>query len=210
MDSVRQAGTGEASVPSGGPVAPEPPAQFRVVDRRLFANLDDIPAGGPIEDKPRYPRFVEELQARVAETERRYDEKRRQVDEELARLRARLEADFTRRIDLGKTEVLAPLLEVLDNLERTLTSAAAGAGAESLIAGVTMTADLFRTRLKGMGVEPIEALDRPFDPNTCQAVGTVHVGDPSHDGIVVEELLRGYSLGGRLLRAAQVRVGKLD
>jgi molecular chaperone GrpE len=186
---------------------PERPAEFRVVDRRSFADVKSIPAEAVAEDKPRYPTFVEELMARVAETERRYQEKRKQVDEEIGRMRSRLEGEFRRRLELEKRDLVAPLLDVLDNLERTLESTGNGA-AEALIEGVAMTASLFRTRLKSLGVEPIEVLHEPFDPNQSQAVGTVEVSDPARDGSVVEEVLRGYRLGDQLLRPAQVRVGR--
>jgi len=185
-------------------------AEFRVIDKRHFTDPDDVAPSDSADDKPRYPSFVEELQARVVETERRFEQRRRQVDEEIARLRARLEADFSRRVEHDRAGVVLPLLEVLDNLERTLVSAAAGATHESLVQGVRMTADLFRGRLKGLGVEPITALDRAFDPNVSQAVGTVEVSDPALDGIVVEELQRGYTIADQLLRPGQVRVGKLS
>ena len=73
-----------------------------------------------------------------------------------------------------------------------------------------MTASLFRSRLKALGVEAIPVLDQPFDPNQSQAVGTVEMSDLSRDGVVVEEVLRGYRLGDQLLRPARVRVGRLS
>ncbi|PYV13693.1 MAG: nucleotide exchange factor GrpE [Acidobacteria bacterium] len=188
----------------------EEPAAFRVVDRRPFADPGSIPADAAVEEKRRYPTFVEELMARDAERERRYEEKRKQVDEELQRMRARLEGDFRRRLEIEKREMLASLLEVLDNLERTLESTSKSRDAGTLLEGVAMTASLFRSRLKALGVEAIPVLDQPFDPNQSQAVGTVEVSDPSRDGVVVEEVLRGYRLGDQLLRPAQVRVGRLS
>jgi molecular chaperone GrpE (heat shock protein) len=186
----------------------ERPTEFRVVDRRPFADAGSIPADAAAEDKPRYPTFVEELMARVADTERRYQEKRKQVDEEIGRMRSRLEGDFRRRLDLEKRDIVVSLLEVLDNLERTVESASGNGSAEVLLEGVAMTATLFRSRLKSLGVEPIDVLSEPFDPNHSQAVGTVDVNDPAQDGSVVEEVLRGYRLGDQLLRPAQVRVGR--
>jgi molecular chaperone GrpE len=81
---------------------------------------------------------------------------------------------------------------------------------EHLIEGVLLTANLFRSKLQAMGIEPIAALSQPFDPNLEQAVGMIKVVDPSQDGIVLEEVQSGYCLNGQLLRPAQVRVGKLD
>jgi len=182
--------------------------QFRVVDRRHFIHEDSAVAESvAAEEKPRYPTYVEELMARVAETERRFKEKVSLIDQEAARTRARLEAENERRLEQSRRELLQPFLEVLDNLERALEAAASGGRREDLFYGVQMTADLFRARLKAQGIEPIEVLGLPFDPNVSQAVGVVAVKDPEKDGRVVEELVRGYRMGDALLREAQVRVG---
>jgi molecular chaperone GrpE len=182
---------------------------FRVVDRRHFADSDNNPSGTAVEEKPRYPTFVEELMARLSETERRFEEKKKQVEEEIAKMRGRMEADYERRVQIEKRNFILPLLEVLDNLERAIEAAARGGTMETLTAGVQMTAGLFRSKLIAHGVEPIQVLGEPFDPNLGQAVGTVPVTDASKDGIVLEEVQRGYKSGDQLLRPAQVRVGQL-
>ena len=180
--------------------------EFQVVDKRQFLDLDSLDTKN-VEEKPRYPAFVEELMARTAETERKFEEKKKQIDEEIARTKSRLEADFERRLELEKQKMLLPLLEVMDNLQRAIEAASQTGSVEHLLEGVQMTADLFRTKLQAIGVEAIEALGKPFDPNSAQAVGRIEVADPGHDGTVVEEIRTGYSMNGRLLRPAQVRVG---
>lgn len=183
-------------------------SEFRVVDKRHFSPADlQAPLSGAVEEKPRYPSFVEELMARVAETERRFAERVKQVDQEIARSKGRLEAEYGRKLALEKQQLLLPLLEVLDNLERALQAAEAGSK-DDLIEGVKMTAALFRAKLKAHAVEPLEVLNQPFDPNQSQAVGVVPVSEPSRDGVVVDELLPGYRMGDGLLRPAQVRVGQ--
>jgi molecular chaperone GrpE len=181
---------------------------FQVIDKRQFVNLDTIDKAARVEEKPRYPTYVEELMARVAETERRFQEKKKQIDEEIARTKARLEADFARRLELEKQKIILPLLEILDNLQRATDAAKQAGTVEHLLEGVQMTVDLFRSKLQSMGVEPIAVLGQPFDPNWEQAVGTVKVSEASRDGIVIEETQPGYSMQGQLLRPAQVRVGR--
>jgi molecular chaperone GrpE len=183
---------------------------FQVIDKRHFLNLDEIDKETIPEEKPRYPSFVEELMARTAETERKFQEKKKQLDEEINRTKARLEADFDRRVEAEKQKILLPFLEVLDNLERAVTAASQSGSVEHLLEGVQMTAGLFRSKLQSMGIEVIPALNQPFDPNLEQAVGTVKVDNPDRDGIVLEELQQGYCLNGQLLRPAQVRVGHFE
>ena len=180
--------------------------EFQVVDKRHFLDPDKLDSEKP-EEKPRYPTFVEELMARTAETERKFEEKKKQIDEEIARTKSRLEADFERRLELGKQEIILPFLEVMDNLQRAIEVAPQTGSIENLLEGVQMTAEQFRLKLQAIGVEAIEAIGKPFDPNSAQAVGQVKVTDPSHDGTVVEEIRTGYSINGQLLRPAQVRVG---
>lgn len=181
---------------------------FEVVDKRHFANAGSIPLENLPEEKPRYPTFVEELMARVAETERRFQEKKKELDEEIARTRARLEADYERRLEIARHNLLLPLLDVVDNLERATASAEDG-NSDSLLAGVKMTLELFRAKLKSVGVERILVLDSPFDPNVSQAVTVIEVGDPARNGIVVQEIQPGYTMAGQLLRPAKVAVGRI-
>jgi molecular chaperone GrpE len=182
--------------------------EFQVVDKRHFANPDSIPVESLPDEKPRYPSYVEELMARVAETERRFEEKKKSLDEEIARTRSRLETDYQRNLELAKQKVVLPLLDVLDNLERATVAAAQGGNKENLLDGLKLTIDLFKSRLQSIGVEPIAVLGEPFDPNLAQAVGVVDLHDSSRNGTVVEQLLTGYRMGEQLLRPAQVRVAK--
>lgn len=189
------------------PQSPEEPS-FRVVDRRHF--LDDgteNPVSGAPEGKPRYPSFVEELLSKVTEAERRFAERVKQVDQEIARSKARLEAEYERKMAFSKQDLLLPFLEVLDNLERALKSAPPDKN-DDFVQGLHLTAALFRAKLRALSVERIEVLGQPFDPNLSQAVGVVAVDEPAQDGVVVEELLPGYRMGENLLRPAQVRVGQ--
>jgi molecular chaperone GrpE len=183
---------------------------FQVVDKRHFLDVDSIDTTTVPEDKPRYPSYVEELMARMTETERKFKEKKQQIDEEIARTRIRLESDFERKLGLEKQQIVLPFLEILDNLQRAIDASTKAGTVEHLLEGVQMTANLFRSKLQSIGVEPIAALGQPFDPNVAQAVGTVLVRESHSDGIVVDEVQTGYSMQGQLLRPAQVRVGRLE
>ena len=186
------------------------PMDFQVIDKRPFVNLDRIDMEAVPEEKPRYPSYVEELIARMAETERKFQEKKKQIDEEIGRTRTRLESDFDRRLELEKQQIVLPLLDVLDNLQRAIDSATQAGSIEHLLEGVQMTATLFRSKLQALGIETIAALNQPFDPNLEQAVGRVIVENPDYDGVVVEEVQPGYRMNGQLLRPAQVRVGHFE
>jgi len=185
-------------------------SEFTVIDKRHFLDSGMVAADAAVDEKPRYPKFVEELLGRVAETERKFEEKKKEIDEEIKRARERLESDYERKLDLEKQKMLLQFLEVLDNLERALAAGLADSRTEGLVQGIEMTATLFRSKLQALGVEPIDLLNRQFDPNLGQAIGVVPVTREEEDGVVIEEVLRGYLLGEELLRAAQVRVGRYE
>lgn len=184
--------------------------EFQVIDKRHFLNTDTLDTTAAPEEKPRYPSYVEELLARMAETERKFQEKKKQMDEEIARTRVRLEADFERKLELEKQKMVLPFLEVLDNLQRAMDASTRAGTVEHLLEGVQMTANLFRSQLQSLGVESIAALGQPFDPNQAQAIGTIPVKESTSDGVVLEEVQTGYSMRGQLLRPAQVRVGRME
>ncbi len=191
--------------------SPDDAAEFRVIDKRHFVGLDtQPPSGQPDEVKPRYPSYVEELMAKVADAERRFAERVKQVDQETARVRTRLEADYERRLALARQSIVLPFLEVLDNLERAIEAASAGGSRQDLIEGLHITAGMFRTKLRAQAIEPVDVLDRPFDPALSQAVGVVPVSEPEKDGVVVDVVLPGYQMENNLVRPAQVRVAQFS
>ena len=61
--------------------------------------------------------------------------------------------------------------------------------------------------MREVGLEPVETVGQPFDPETMEAVEAV-AGGEHPPGTVVEELRRGYLWDGRVFRFAQVRVAK--
>lgn len=123
----------------------------------------------------------------------------------------RLQADFDnfrRRSQREKEELslyaneklLLEFLPVLDNLERALQ---AGEG-PGLLEGVELTARGFREALAKAGVTPIEAVGKPFDPHLHEVM--MQVEGESEEPLVVEEFVKGYKLGERVLRPASVKV----
>ena len=88
-------------------------AEFQVIDKRKFLNLDNINKESLPPEKRRFPSYVEELMARMAETERKFQEKKKQIDEEINRTKARLETDFERNLELEIKKIILPFLEVL-------------------------------------------------------------------------------------------------
>jgi molecular chaperone GrpE len=102
------------------------------------------------------------------------------------------------------------LLPVIDNLRRAIDAGAPGTetqGGDGLIEGVVATDRILTQILNRFGVEEINALSEPFDPNKHEAV--METNQTEHPpGSVVQVLENGYMLHDRLLRPARVVVAK--
>ena len=98
------------------------------------------------------------------------------------------------------------VLPVIDNLERALATPVHESD-ESFKKGIEMTYNQLLTALKNEGVEEIDCLDKPFDPNLEQAIIQEKAED-KESGIVIEILQKGYVLKDRILRPAMVKVSE--
>ena len=104
-------------------------------------------------------------------------------------------------------DVIISILPVLDNLDRAL-GAAASEDEAGIIKGVEMVQRQFVGVLETLGVSIIKSEGEKFDPALHDAAGTEKVDDPELDGKVAAERLKGYRTKDRVLRPAQVIVGK--
>jgi molecular chaperone GrpE len=141
---------------------------------------------------------VAELQTELADLRDRSI--RTLADFENYRRRSERERDDLKRFAQG--DVLRDLLPVVDNLQRAL---AAGGTVDDLKLGVELTLRQFTDLLKQRGVVEVPALGAPFDPAVHEAVARVD-DETVQAPTVIDELQRGYTLHGRLLRPALVRV----
>lgn len=136
----------------------------------------------------------------VEELNDRY--KRLQADFDNFRRRSRQEKD-----DLSKVvaqNVIFELLPILDNFERAIGSAASQ-DAASLLTGVEMIYRQFVTILEKLDVAPVKAVGEQFDPQKHEAV--MRIEDPDQpDGLIVEELQKGYIAKGKVIRPSMVKV----
>lgn len=99
------------------------------------------------------------------------------------------------------------LLPALDDLERMRALPAEQATADALGKGVDMVIEKFRSGLDALGVRPFESVGQPFDPERHDALTTQSV-EGREDNEVLEEFLRGYRVGERVMRHAQVIVNR--
>ena len=110
------------------------------------------------------------------------------------------------REETGKfanSALMLNLLPILDDFERAFAAIPVRSAKTSWAEGIRLIQRKLRANLEAQGLSQMEALGEPFDPNFHEAVRQ----DRGREGIVVEELQRGYKLHDRVIRPAKVVVG---
>lgn len=155
-------------------------------------------------------RSPEALAARLEELEQeleRYRDQALRAQAEMENVRRRASRDVENAHKYALERFTADLLPVLDSLEKAVEVATATAGAESIAEGVELSLKLFLTVAGKYGIERIDPLGEPFDPQLHEAM-TLVPSATAEPNSVIDVMQRGYVLNGRLVRAAKVVVAK--
>jgi len=125
---------------------------------------------------------------------------------EFENYKKRVERERSEHIQSASAELIRELLGVLDSFDLAIRNAASqGSAGEDMLRGLDLVYKQLLDTLGRFGLKVIEAKGQPFDPNFHQAISTVP-SDDVPENTVVEEFRRGYTLNGKLLRAAMVAV----
>jgi molecular chaperone GrpE len=134
------------------------------------------------------------------------------LQDRLLRLRAefdnyrkRAERERIETIQWASAELMRELLNVLDSFDLAMRAVPEDSAAAEMVRGLDLVYKQFLDTLGRFGLKAIEAKGQPFDPNLHQAVSAVPTQDIA-ENTVVEEMRRGYTLNGKLLRPAMVSV----
>ncbi|MDD7548555.1 MAG: nucleotide exchange factor GrpE [Lachnospiraceae bacterium] len=145
---------------------------------------------------------LDALESKNAELE---DRVKRQMAE-FENFRKRTEKEKSTMFDMGARSVIEKLLPVVDNFERGLASITEEQRGP-VYDGMNMIYKQLMDELDKMDVKPIEALGQPFDPNLHNAVMQVE-SEEFESGVVAQELQKGYTHHGSVVRHSMVSVVK--
>ncbi len=148
------------------------------------------------------------------------DDKLKIIEEKLLRLmaemenqRRRFEKERQEAYEFGGFNLAKESLSILDNLDRAITSfkndnvLKNSKDLDKFIEGINIVKKDLVVIFKKNNIEPIECINKKFDPNYQQAMLEVE-DNTKETGIVVQEIQRGYMMGNRLLRPSLVGVSK--
>ena len=198
--------------------------RVRITDRRRFANLRDAApahpagaaggpaAGGPAAGGPAAGGQTSEQEgaggagdlASAQGEARQYLDHLRRLQAEFDNYRKRVVKEQTELAELGAMPVARRMLEVLDDFELALMSAEDQPDFERFLKGVELVYAKLVDALKAEGLERMQAEGAPFDPELHEAL--MQTGEGEGEPVVADVLRPGYTLKGRVLRPAGVRV----
>ncbi len=149
--------------------------------------------------------------------EEKKEEKTISKEEEYLLLAQRIQADFDnyrkRNVSLradalidGKVEAVKAFLPVLDNLERALETERKNGTTGSLMEGLEIVLKQMLKTLEDLGVEEIEALNKPFDPTCHNAMMQIPAQEGQEKGVVANVFEKGYKMGDKIIRYSMVQV----
>ena len=124
---------------------------------------------------------------------------------EFDNFRKRTEKEKASRFEMGQRSVVERILPVIDNFERGLATLSEDQKKEAFAEGMDKTYKQMLDILAALGVTPIEAVGKEFDPNFHNAV--MHEEDPEKPAnTITEEFQKGYKMGDSVVRYSMVKV----
>lgn len=126
---------------------------------------------------------------------------------EMDNYRKRMEREKENLVKYGNERVLSDLLAVVDNFERTIDMLKPDQDPKmkNVVTGLDMVKKQFIDALSKHGLTPVDSIGKDFDPNFHEAVAQEYA-EGKKPNEVIKEFQKGYTLNGRLVRAAKVVV----
>jgi len=145
-----------------------------------------------------------------SDSEKKYaelNEKYLRLFAEYDNYRKRTAREIGEIIQRGAEKLISELLPILDNLDRATEHRNDKTTFEDYVKGITLIEDQFRAILEQSGLEALDAVGKPFDPNLHDAM--IQIESEDHEsGTVASEIEKGYLLAGKVIRHSKVVVSK--
>lgn len=162
--------------------------------------------GTDAEEKPKklFGRKKEKKDKKDEKIEELTDQIKRQMAE-FDNFRKRTEKEKASMYEIGARDVIEKILPIVDNFERGLAAIPEDSKETPFAEGMEKIYRQFMKTLEEMGVTPIEAVGKEFDPNFHNAV--MHIEDENlGENIVAQELQKGYMYRDSVVRHSMVQV----
>src|SRR5262245_43066650 len=184
--------------PDGTPRAGVPDAESQTEDTSPAP--EDAGTAAPTDE-------VTQLRAELDAARRRVDELARGLQDVMRDrddFKQRIQRERERMIDVEKGHVALSIIEAIDELDLTLEHDDGSPFAQ----GIRLIRDKLLQKLTANGIERLQLVGRPYDPNAAEAVDIELVSSPAQNDRVLSEQRPAYALKGRVIRPGRVKVGR--
>ena len=183
---------------------PRTPKRLPPKRRKWRRRLRTRRAGTPVPRRKKEGSSGKKKDPKDAQIEELTDRLKRSMAE-FDNYRKRTEKEKSAMYEIGARDVIEKILPVVDNFERGLASVPEEAKGTPFEEGMEKIYKQFMKTLDEMGVKPIEAVGKPFDPDFHNAV--MHIEDESlGENVVAAELQKGYTYRESVVRHSMVQV----
>jgi molecular chaperone GrpE len=160
-----------------------------------------------IEEEIEQAQNIETLQQALAEEKEKAENylaswQRCQAD--FVNYKQRAEQEKSEIIEFANSTLVSNLLPIMDDLERAFASVPADLGESNWTEGIRLIYNKLKTSLEAQGLTEIEARGKPFDPHLHEAI----MQQNGKEGMVIEELQKGYKFKEKVIRPSLVTVGR--
>lgn len=187
-------------------------AEETLVQEETAEKNTEEPVEENVEDMPEDKKTEEKKEKKKSKKKDKKDEKIEELNDRLLRnmaefenFRNRSEKEKAAKFDMGAKSVVEKILPIVDNFERGLAAVPEEEKDNAFVKGMEAVYKQFTTVLEEIGVVPIEAVGKEFDPNLHNAV--MHEEDETKEAnIISEEFQKGYMYKDSVVRHSMVKV----
>lgn len=145
----------------------------------------------------------QELQGKLAELNDKY----LRLYSDFDNFRKRTAKEKVDLIQSGGEDVFKSMLPIIDDFERAIKSNAETTDIHTINEGVNLIYNKFKNILSQKGLETMKSIGEPFNTDLHEAITSITAPSEETKGKIVDELEKGYTLNGKVIRFAKVVIG---
>lgn len=157
----------------------------------------------PEEPQNQSEKRIAELEEQIAQLNDKYI----RIYSEFDNFRKRTARERVEILNSAAEEVIKNLLPVLDNFERAIKNNEKATDVKAVNEGIILVAQMLRSTLQQKGLQAINSIGEPFNTDLHEAITEIPSPSPDLKGKVVDEIEKGYTLNGKVIRFSKVVVG---
>ncbi|HTF04135.1 MAG TPA: nucleotide exchange factor GrpE [Bacteroidia bacterium] len=153
---------------------------------------------------------VNDSEKRIAELEEQVtqlNDKYLRLYSEFDNFRRRTAKERVELLNTAGEEIIKSLLPAVDNFERAIRTNETATDVKAVNEGITLIAQMLKNTLQQKGLVAINSIGEPFNTDLHEAITEIPAPTPDMKGKVVDEVEKGYTLNGKVIRFAKVVVG---